>query len=101
MHPSSHICTENQLLNFTDLGDTICGSIENDTAGWIGFFRDIPFMSNDFYNCLWTIIAKENFSVLLRILSVKVDWSPGCEDNYLTVGLFGILVVHLIYCARV
>ena len=87
MHPSSHICTEHWLLNFTDLGDSICGSTETDTAGWIGFFRDISFMSNDFYNCLWTIIAKENFSVLLRILSVKVDWSPGCEDNYLTVGL--------------
>ena len=31
---------------------------------------------------------------MLRLLTLNIDWSPGCEDNYLTVGLFGIFVVY-------
>ena len=74
-----------KFSNIPEQEEILCSFTRNETVGWIGFFRDIHIQSNDLYNCLWTIIAKESYSVLLRILTLKIDWTPNCEDNYLMV----------------
>ena len=74
-----------KFSNISDMEELLCSSTRNETVGWIGFFPDIHITSNDLYNCQWTIIAKKSYSVLLNILTLKIDWTPNCEDNYLSV----------------
>ena len=62
-----------------------CGNSRYDTTGWISYFQQIPDAEVGTHTCLWTIIAEENHFVLLKILSLQIEWSSGCEESHLKV----------------
>ena len=77
------------FLVYYDIDSTAnCGNSLNATSGWIGVHHLQTSIYDGIFDCVWSITGKETHRVVLAVLNSYIEWSEGCEDNYLMVSTF-------------